>query len=169
VAKLRLVDANERRKAPLFTVLCELFPELLRASIHRSALFAMRATLSRKQTLPHGLDAPDHRGVPKKNPKPVPPQLKTLPKRITQAREDAGLTKTAVAEKMGVAPSQVTRWENGERKEGIELATVLRLAEALGCNDGWLATGRGDRGPIPVWTGGGDKRRRKPDGDQGTS
>lgn len=121
--------------------------------------------LSSEQSLSPEFGEMDHRVVPKKNAKPVPPQIETLPERIKQARKDAKLTMSAVAKKMGVDPSQVTRWEAGERKEGIELATVLRLASALGCNDAWLATGRGDRGPIPVFTEAGDKRRRKPDGD----
>ncbi len=129
----------------------------------------MKAILSREQALHGRAKALNHQDVPKKTPKPTLPQLESLPERIKQARKDAGLTMSAVAKKMGVDPSQVTRWESGERKEGIELGTVLRLAGALGCNDGWLATGRGDRGPIPVFTEAGDKRRRKPDGDEGSS
>ena len=46
---------------------------------------------------------------------------------IKKARLDAGLTQIEVAEKLGVAQAQYTRWENGGRNPKDE--TVEKLAE----------------------------------------
>ncbi len=122
--------------------------------------------LSREQRIANVARAANHPVVPKKTARPVPEEIETLPERIGLARKRAKLTRSAVAKKMEVHPSQVTRWEAGERKEGIELATVLRLAKALGCDPAWLATDKGEPGPIPHFAEAGDKRRRKPDGGE---
>lgn len=98
--------------------------------------------------------------VPEKKPKPVPPELLTIATRIKYARERGNMTMRALAEKADVDPSQVTRWEKGERADGIEAATVIRLARALGVPVGWLAADEGDAGPPPTFREGGDKRRR---------
>lgn len=122
--------------------------------------------MSREQCIANVAGAANYRAVPKKTARPVPEEIETLPERIGLARKRARLTRSAVAKKMDVAPSQVTRWENGERKEGIELATVLRLAKALGCDPAWLATDKGEPGPVPHFAEAGDKRRRKTDSDE---
>ena len=49
---------------------------------------------------------------------------------IKKARLDAGLTQLEVAEKLGVAQAQYTRWENGGRNPKDE--TVEKLAEIFG-------------------------------------
>jgi len=98
--------------------------------------------------------------------KPVPTELATLPTRVKYARERGKMTMAALATKAQMDPSQITRLEAGESNEGIEAATVIRLARALGVPVGWLAADEGDPGPIPVFRDVSDKRRRKPDGDK---
>ena len=102
--------------------------------------------------------------MPKKKPAPALPELSTLPGRLIFARGLA--TKKAVAEKAGLDPSQLTRYEQGEGVQGIEAATVIKLANALGVPVGWLAAQEGEP-PIPVFREGRDGRR-KPDGPKST-
>ncbi len=102
--------------------------------------------------------APDNVRVPRKKVVPPPAALLRLPGRLKYARERAGLTGAALAEKAGIDPSQVSRYENPEsgRAGGIEAATLIRLAEALGVPVGWLAADEGTLPPVPVF------RERKP-------
>lgn len=102
-----------------------------------------------------------------RKPKTIPAKLAKLPTRVTYARGRVSMTKTKLAELAGMSPSQITRLEEGSVKEGIAAATLIRLADALGVNVGWLVADEGDPGPIPVFRDVGDKRRRKPDGDKG--
>lgn len=103
--------------------------------------------------------------MPKKREIAPPKELVTLSTRLKYARERAGLTATAVAERADIDLSQVSRIESGERVAGIEAATVIRLAKALGVPVGWLAADEGSLPPIPVFDEGGDRRRRpKPNG-----
>jgi len=53
-----------------------------------------------------------------------------LGRNLRQARERAGLTQEAVAERSGVHPTEVSRIESGKRDPRI--ATVEALAEAVG-------------------------------------
>jgi len=55
---------------------------------------------------------------------------RALGKNLRQARERAGLTQEAVAERSGVHPTEVSRIETGKRDPRI--ATVEALAEAVG-------------------------------------
>lgn len=48
-------------------------------------------------------------------------------------RETLGMTATHLAQRLGVAPSTVTRLETSEADDTISLATLRRAAEALGC------------------------------------
>ncbi len=96
----------------------------------------------------------------KKTTKPVVPELKTFPSRLTYARERGKLTKAALAKKAEMDPAQITRWEDGDRVDGIEAATLIRLAQALSVPVGWLAADEGEPGPVPVFREAGDKRRR---------
>lgn len=101
----------------------------------------------------------------KKKPKPLLPELQTFPSRLTYARERGKLTKAALAKKAEMDPAQLTRFEDGDRIEGIEAATLIKLAKALEVPVGWLAADEGDPGPVPVFKEAGDRRRRaKPDG-----
>lgn len=101
----------------------------------------------------------------KKTPKPELSELKTFPSRLTYARERGKLTKSALAERALMDVGQITRLEQGERADGIEAATIIRLAKALKVPVGWLAADEGEPGPVPVFREAGDGRRRaKPEG-----
>lgn len=49
---------------------------------------------------------------------------------ICLARKNLGITRKALAEKVGLSPSAITRIENGER--GLPLQTAQEIAQALG-------------------------------------
>jgi transcriptional regulator with XRE-family HTH domain len=117
--------------------------------------------LSTVQRLASELQQENDGDVPKKKPRPTPPELLTLPSRITYARERGNLTKAALAKAAGMDAPAITRLEQGERSEGIEAATLIRLARALKVPVGWLAADEGDPGPVPIFREAGDKRRRE--------
>jgi SOS-response transcriptional repressor LexA len=60
------------------------------------------------------------------------------------ARLKAGVTKTALAKAVGVSPSAVTQWENGQTKslDGVNLIAAARLLKVL---PDWLSSGKGPR------------------------
>jgi transcriptional regulator with XRE-family HTH domain len=116
--------------------------------------------LSTKQRLAPDSQQENDVEVPKKKPRPAPPELLTLPSRITYARERGKLTQAALAKAAGMDPPAISRLEKGERSEGIEAATIIRLARALQVPVGWLAADEGDAGPVPVFREAGDRRRR---------
>lgn len=122
--------------------------------------------MSTRQPLAAISQLENHQGVAaKKKPKPLLPELQTFPSRLTYARERGKLTKAALAKKADMDPAQLTRWEDGERVDGMEAATLIRLARALVVPVGWLAADEGEPGPVPVFREAGDKRRRpKTDG-----
>ena len=98
----------------------------------------------------HGC-APDNVLVPRKKPSPTPPELLTLPSRLKYARERAGLTGVALAKAADLDPAQISRFENSERLTGVEAATLIRLARALGVPVGWLAADEGGLPPAPIF------------------
>jgi transcriptional regulator with XRE-family HTH domain len=106
--------------------------------------------------------------VAKRKPIDPPRELITFPTRLKYARERAEVSMTALAAKADLAASQISRWEAGERAGGVEAATIIRLARALGVPVGWLAADEGDPGPVPVFREGRD-RRRKPRGGKGST
>ncbi|WP_257638201.1 LexA family transcriptional regulator [Janthinobacterium sp. UMAB-56] len=61
-------------------------------------------------------------------------------KRLTQAREEKGIKKSAFAKLVGVSPPTVTDWENGETKM-IEGANLVKVCSALGISPEWLLDG----------------------------
>jgi transcriptional regulator with XRE-family HTH domain len=91
--------------------------------------------------------------VPRKKPTPAPPELLRLPTRLKYARERAGLSGAALAKKAGIDPAQVSRYENPEsgRAAGIEAATLIRLAQALGVPVGWLVADEGTLPSVPIF------------------
>lgn len=91
---------------------------------------------------------------------PPPPELRTLPTRLRYARERIPMTQTALAKKAEMDKSQISRIEKGEASDGIEAATLIRLARALGTPVGWLAADEGDPGPVPLFREGVDRRRK---------
>jgi transcriptional regulator with XRE-family HTH domain len=106
--------------------------------------------LSTTQWLAVKLDYDDNKAVPKRKVAPTPPELLTLPSRLKYARERAGMTRLALAQKAGLDPAQITRYEKAERLSGMEAATIIRLARALGAPVGWLAADEGSL-PAPVF------------------
>jgi transcriptional regulator with XRE-family HTH domain len=113
--------------------------------------------------LPYLVVSDNIQRMPRKKPLPPPPELLTLPGRLRYARERSGLTATAVAERSKIDLSQISRFER-EARPGIEAATIIRLAEALGVPVGWLAADEGQLPPAPIFRESSDRRRRrKPD------
>lgn len=64
--------------------------------------------------------------------------------RIRSLRERRGMTREALAERLGVHPGSIARWETGGSVP--HAYTLERMAEALGGDVGWLRTGRGGDG-----------------------
>lgn len=82
-----------------------------------------------------------------------------FPTRLKYARERAGLTQGALAERSGIDKSQISRWETQSRGEALTVENLLRLAKALGQPVGWLAADEGQPA-IPVIRENTDRRRR---------
>ena len=72
----------------------------------------------------------------------VDPDLKGFPARLTQAREELGISGRELRERTG---TDVSRLEGGKRLSGVSAATVIVLARALGVRVEWLLTGEGPR------------------------
>jgi len=64
-----------------------------------------------------------------------------LPSRLKKTRQGAGLTRLALAERVGGSHATVGYLESGQRWSS--LGTVARIAAALGCSAVWLAYGLG--------------------------
>lgn len=62
---------------------------------------------------------------------PDPATFNHEPEAVTYARQKAGLTKTELAQRLGVALSLVSQIESGRRN--ATPAMLLRLADALNC------------------------------------
>lgn len=65
--------------------------------------------------------------------------LITISDRLRESRTKAGMTQTALAERLGVTQSTVNRWEGGRHDPSRE--TALQIADALGVDPIWLETG----------------------------
>lgn len=61
----------------------------------------------------------------------TPQRLGHEPAALTYAREQAGLSRTQLAERLGVSLSLVSEMESGTRSATPEM--LIRLAEALNC------------------------------------
>lgn len=68
--------------------------------------------------------------------------MKTIAERLKEAREDAGLTQPALAEKAKVSQGTIGNIESGLRKRPRDL---LSIAEALGVSATWLESGNGPK------------------------
>ena len=62
---------------------------------------------------------------------PDPQTFNHEPEAVTYARKKAGLTKTELAERLGVALSLVSQIESGKRN--ATPAMLLKMADALNC------------------------------------
>lgn len=68
----------------------------------------------------------------------------TMGKRITKAREEAGLSKSEVARRIGISPASFGMWEADKTKpRNFELQKAL--AETLGVTVPWLMSGFGEQ------------------------
>lgn len=59
--------------------------------------------------------------------------------RLTRLREDAGLTQSGLARRIGSSQSAVSQLESGERKPSYEM--IRQIAEALGVTPGYVVGG----------------------------
>lgn len=92
--------------------------------------------------------------------------MATFPTRLKLARENAGLTKLELSKRTGIDKSQLTRWEQGARFDGVQLATIVKLAQALGQPLGWLAANEGQPAPAALVFRESTDRRRKANRDK---
>lgn len=72
------------------------------------------------------------------------PDLSAIATRLREAREARGMSGRALCRLCGMTVGNVSTIESG-RVAGIEVATVFRLADALGVRRCWLVTGEGGR------------------------
>lgn len=66
-----------------------------------------------------------------------------LPAKIKQARIEKGLTQAELAEKIGVEPPSVSRWEGGEMAPRPKM--IHKIAEALEVGVEWLMSPAADQ------------------------
>lgn len=66
--------------------------------------------------------------------------MNTIGERIAQKRKALGMTQDALAEKLGVSPQAVSKWENNVSCPDISLLTTL--ADTLNCTTDELLTGK---------------------------
>ncbi|MBI4914112.1 MAG: helix-turn-helix transcriptional regulator [Acidobacteria bacterium] len=65
----------------------------------------------------------------------------TLGTRIAHARDRNRLTQNELAERLGIHPMTLSKWERGEQIP--RRTTLLALGETLGVSVDWLESGRG--------------------------
>ena len=73
--------------------------------------------------------------------------MHTLAKRLRYAREQVGLSQSALARAVGLQPQAVQSIEAGRVQQPRQIAA---LAEALAVSAAWLATGEGAMAPLGV-------------------
>lgn len=67
----------------------------------------------------------------------------SIAQRIKQARETSGLSKSALARRLGVHPSTCIQWES-PGGTSPSMKHLVEVAKILDVNLEWLGTGRGD-------------------------
>ena len=73
----------------------------------------------------------------------------TLSDRIRQARELTGISRAALARKVGVASSAAAQWEL-EKGTSPSVANLIKIATITDVAFEWLATGRGPPHPLKL-------------------
>lgn len=71
--------------------------------------------------------------------------MDTLGKRIAALRKEKGMTQEELAEKLGVSPQAISKWENGQSCPDISL--LPRLAAIFGVTTDLLLTGEQEATP----------------------
>ena len=101
-----------------------------------------------------GMDAPK-----RKPPIELPTEMRGLQGRLryamdTRLGENPGLTQNEIARRAEVDGGNLSAYLDGQRLEGIQARTVIKLARALHINVNWLLTGIEPSGlgsePTPV-------------------
>ena len=69
-----------------------------------------------------------------------------LRERLSSRLRQLDMTASELARRVGVNPQNVQHWMRRGRIPGTN---IFKVAEELGCNVEWLATGRGDEAPSP--------------------
>ena len=67
--------------------------------------------------------------------------VRQIGRRLTEARDAAGLSQRELADHLGVKESTITKWESGERSPRGQ--RVSKLAGILGVSLSWILVGRG--------------------------
>ncbi len=86
----------------------------------------------------------DMAGKTKPKKSPTSPEIEALGARILMARMERRMHKSTLENAAGIATGRVTRLEKGKRVAGITADAVIKIANALGVEPGWLLTGRGE-------------------------
>lgn len=76
-----------------------------------------------------------------RKPVEVPDAILDLPKRLAEAMERDDINATQLSERADVSKQVITRLLNGERRDGVRGASIIKLANALGVRVGWLLAG----------------------------
>lgn len=69
--------------------------------------------------------------------------MNTLAERVGAALSRPGITASKVAREVGITPSSVTQWKNGDTKN-IASDILFDAARAFEVDPEWLATGKGE-------------------------
>lgn len=81
--------------------------------------------------------------------------LAGLPERLTyavnQRRRQTGLSQNEIARICGAESGNFSAYLHGQRLKGITLATVWKIAQALGIRPEWLASGQEPSGLTNAW------------------
>ena len=99
---------------------------------------------------------------PKRRAKKLPPALRSIGTRAEEARSRTGLTQTALAQRLGVKPNQISRLESGQRL--LRTETMLALCRELGAPVGYVLGGEGEL-PVADFIETDRRRRHEPQGD----
>jgi transcriptional regulator with XRE-family HTH domain len=83
--------------------------------------------------------------------KPPPPVLIKMPERIAEALKDKGWNRSRLATELDMNRGHLSGMTSGKRVGGISAAWVIRIAEKLNVNPGWLLAANGPkRGPSSI-------------------
>lgn len=82
--------------------------------------------------------------MPKRT-KPIEPELAGFPERLRSAREELHLGVRELGELSKMDGARVSRYERGQKVDGVTADSVVALAKALNVRPAWLLTGEQPR------------------------